>query len=105
MTKATNISPDDEAFRKLVVSLDGHQGSIAEALGVHQTSVSQRLHSEKHHQWWLQFKERRSKRKRRAKRQRNYRARKERFQQNLAILQTTHPEDALLRALLEQLDP
>jgi len=103
--RASKVTPEDEAFRKLVVSLDGHQKSVAEAMGIHQTCVSKRLHSEKHYQWWLEFKAKRSKSRRRAKRRRIYQARKARYQETLAVLKAVHPEDALLEALLDQLEP
>lgn len=71
---AKHLTDADHRFRELVESFDGHQPSVAQALGVTIQNVSARLRTEKHGAWWRSFKKRRSKR-RAAERQRRYRER------------------------------
>jgi hypothetical protein len=64
---AKHLTDADKRFRELVEAFDGHQPSIAQALGVTVQTVSSRP-------WWRALKKKRSKR-RKADRQRAYRAR------------------------------
>ena len=99
-----NLSPEDVQFRKLVESLDGHQRSIGEALGIDQRSVTKRLLTEKHAVWWMQFKASRAKRRRRERRHRGYENQKRRTAEAEAALHNGKAADAiLLRALMEGL--
>lgn len=100
MTKT--LSREDEQFRKLVVSLDGHQRSIGEALGLDQRSVAARLRSEKHGAWWQAFKQRRSKKRRQERSRRAYARKKAQFQEAQRIVAGTPlAEQILLAEILE----
>lgn len=94
------LSEADLKFRALVASLDGHQPSVAEVMGITKQAVACRLRSEKHSQWWVDFKTKRSARRRRARDARSYVNRKKREQ----LWKAAYPfEDRALRAALEDL--
>jgi hypothetical protein len=98
------LGPEDVKFRKLVESLDGHQPSIAEVLGICREAVTHRLMTEKHSAWWIAFKTARSRRRHRAMSQRRYAKQKARQAEVEALLHGGKAADAiLLRALMEEL--
>ena len=68
------LNDKGRAFRRLVVEFDGDQNRLAAYLGVSQSAISKRLHSEMHGSWWRSYKKRRSKR-RHAAYKRRYRQR------------------------------
>ena len=68
------LKDEDLEIRRLVEGLDRHQELEASSLGVSRSAISHRLNTEKHGAWWRAFKAARS-RKRRAKRQADYRER------------------------------
>lgn len=59
------LTDEAKAFRRLIEEFDGDQYAIAAALGVTQSAVSHRLHTELHGAWWKAFKRKRSKRRKR----------------------------------------
>lgn len=59
---AKELTDEDRAFRRLVTEHDGKLQDIADALQVSRYTVSRRLWTEKHSQWWRSFKAARSKR-------------------------------------------
>lgn len=102
--KQKPLKPEDEAFRKLVLSLDGHQQSVAEALGVTRQAVVKRLYSEKHSAWWCDYKARRAKERTRARRARWYQRRKQALADAQRVLEgSSEAERLLLKAILDEL--
>ena len=97
------LKPEDEQFRRLVVTLDGRQQDIAEALGITRLSVTRRLLSEKHCRWWCAFKEARSRRRRRARDRKHYARAKQRKVESETVKDTRPLETEALRLLLETL--
>ena len=99
------LKPEDLQFRKLVESFDGRQESVAEAMGVTRLAITHRLLSEKHHMWWMDFKAKRARKRRRERARRHYARRKQRVAEAEALLHTPNPDAILLRALMESLEP
>ena len=98
------LGPEDQAFRKLVSSLDGHQNDIAEALGITRVAVARRLAAEKHHAWWMDFKSKRARKRRQRRNHRAYERKKRKFKEaNTLLAGTAEAERLLLKAILDEL--